>query len=204
VNQQARAALARLGVQVDPTRTLADYPAAVRQMVALARALELNARVLVLDEPTSSLDPEECERLFGVMRELRARGLGIVFITHFLEQTHAVSDRITVLRNGERVGTWAAAAPRRAGAGAADGRRERAPRWPSASAPRTGRWRASSASSRCGRTWCWPSRRAAGSFAGSPAAGRRSWPSAGSRRWASPRRAPSSGSGTSPAATSRR
>ncbi len=109
VNERARAALAVLGVPIDPTRTLADYPAAVRQMVAIARALELNARVLVLDEPTSSLDAEECERLFAVMRDLRARGLGIIFITHFLDQTYAVSDRITVLRNGERVGVWPAA-----------------------------------------------------------------------------------------------
>ncbi len=109
VNELARAALARLGVPVDPTRTLADYPAAVRQMVAIARALELKARVLVLDEPTSSLDAEECERLFAVMRDLRAQGLGILFITHFLDQTYAVADRITVLRNGERVGVWPAA-----------------------------------------------------------------------------------------------
>jgi simple sugar transport system ATP-binding protein len=110
LNARARAALARLGVEVDPGRTLADYPAAVRQMVAIARALELNARVLVLDEPTSSLDAGECARLFAVMRELRGRGLAILFITHFLDQTYAVADRITVLRNGERVGEWAAAA----------------------------------------------------------------------------------------------
>ena len=79
---------------------------AVQQMVAIARAVDMNCKVLILDEPTSSLDEKEVEMLFGLMRELRDRGVGIIFVTHFLEQVYAVSDRITVLRNGELVGEF--------------------------------------------------------------------------------------------------
>src|SRR6185369_7161232 len=79
---------------------------ALQQMVAIARALDLRARLLVLDEPTASLDEKEVAELFTVMRRLRAEGLGIVFVTHFLEQVYAVSDRITVLRNGQLVGAY--------------------------------------------------------------------------------------------------
>src|SRR4029079_19422858 len=75
----------------------------------IARALDLRARLLVLDEPTASLDEKEVAELFAVMRRLRADGLGIVFVTHFLEQVYAVSDRITVLRNGALVGEYATA-----------------------------------------------------------------------------------------------
>src|SRR4029079_17657104 len=81
---------------------------AVQQMVAIARAIGVEAKVLVLDEPTSSLDRHEVERLFAVLRQLRADGMAILFVTHFLEQMYAISDRITVLRNGERVGAWRA------------------------------------------------------------------------------------------------
>ncbi|HEY6608671.1 MAG TPA: sugar ABC transporter ATP-binding protein, partial [Candidatus Limnocylindria bacterium] len=78
------------------------------QMAAIARALEISsARILILDEPTSSLDAHETEQLFGVMRKLKRQGLAVVFITHFLDQVYAVSDRITVLRNGSLVGTFA-------------------------------------------------------------------------------------------------
>jgi simple sugar transport system ATP-binding protein len=78
-------------------------------MVAIARALDLKARLLVLDEPTASLDEKEVAELFDVMRQLRAQGLGIVFVTHFLDQVYALSDRITVLRNGQLVGEFPAA-----------------------------------------------------------------------------------------------
>lgn len=74
-------------------------------MVAIARAVDLSGKVLILDEPTASLDAQEVEMLFGIVRDLKARGLGIVFITHFLEQVYDLSDRITVLRNGQLVGT---------------------------------------------------------------------------------------------------
>ena len=102
----ARALLARLNLQIDVTRLLGSFPVAVQQMVAIARALAVKARVLILDEPTSSLDEQEVQRLFEVMRQLRDEGLAILFVTHFLEQMYAVSDRITVLRNGELVGEY--------------------------------------------------------------------------------------------------
>src|SRR5437588_612287 len=72
----------------------------------LARALDVSAKLLVLDEPTSSLDSGEVARLFDVMRQLCQQGMGIVFVTHFLDQVYAVSDRITVLRNGKLVGQY--------------------------------------------------------------------------------------------------
>lgn len=106
VHRRAAQLLARIGLQIDVTRLLSSYPVAVQQMVAIARALGVQARVLILDEPTSSLDDDEVRKLFEVLRRLRADGLAIVFVTHFLAQVYAVSDRITVLRNGRRVGEW--------------------------------------------------------------------------------------------------
>jgi len=100
---QSRALLARLNLEIDVTRLLSSYPVAVQQMVAIARALSVEAKVLILDEPTSSLDEQEVGRLFAVLRQLRGEGIAILFVTHFLEQMYAISDRITVLRNGERV-----------------------------------------------------------------------------------------------------
>jgi simple sugar transport system ATP-binding protein len=88
------------------TRTLSSYSVAVQQMVAIARALSVEAKVLILDEPTSSLDTGEVQRLFDVLRRLRDEGLAILFVTHFLEQVYAISDRITVLRNGTLVGEY--------------------------------------------------------------------------------------------------
>jgi simple sugar transport system ATP-binding protein len=102
----ARALLARLNLAIDVTRLLSSYPVAVQQMVAIARALSVEAKVLILDEPTSSLDEQEVERLFAVMRQLRSEGMAILFVTHFLAQMVAISDRITVLRNGELVGEY--------------------------------------------------------------------------------------------------
>lgn len=109
VRERAAAALARLGISIDVTEPLASYSIALQQLVAIARALDISAQVLILDEPTSSLDEHEVERLFGVMRQLKAEGLGIVFVTHFLDQVYAVADRITVLRNGKLVGEFEAA-----------------------------------------------------------------------------------------------
>jgi simple sugar transport system ATP-binding protein len=102
----ARTLLARLNLSIDVTRLLSSYPVAVQQMVAIARALSVEAKVLILDEPTSSLDEQEVERLFAVMRQLRSEGMAILFVTHFLAQMVAISDRITVLRNGELVGEY--------------------------------------------------------------------------------------------------
>jgi monosaccharide-transporting ATPase len=102
----AEALLAELHLQIDVDRLLGSYPVAVQQMVAIARALGVSARVLILDEPTSSLDQNEVRELFAVMRRLRERGMAILFVTHFLDQVYAVSDRITVLRNGQPAGEY--------------------------------------------------------------------------------------------------
>ncbi|NIF55834.1 sugar ABC transporter ATP-binding protein [Burkholderia sp. Ax-1724] len=108
INTKAREALAALDLFVDVTRSLDSYPIAVQQMVAIARAVSVDASVLILDEPTSSLDDGEVARLFAVLRRLREAGMAILFVTHFLEQTYAVSDRITVMRNGTREGEYLA------------------------------------------------------------------------------------------------
>lgn len=97
--------LAPYGLDIDVNRGLDSYSVAVQQIIAIARAVSLSGKVLILDEPTASLDTREVEMLFGVVRELRARGLGIVFISHFLGQVFEISDQITVLRNGRLVGS---------------------------------------------------------------------------------------------------
>lgn len=102
----ARECLARVGLDIDVEVELGTLSVALQQMVAIARALDLKARLLILDEPTASLDEHEVEQLFKVMRRLRDEGLGIVFVTHFLDQVYAVTDRITVLRNGTLVGEY--------------------------------------------------------------------------------------------------
>ncbi|WP_206927747.1 sugar ABC transporter ATP-binding protein [Thalassospira povalilytica] len=102
----AKAALETLGLDIDVNRPLGSYSVAIQQLVAIARAVALDARVLILDEPTASLDGDEIQTLFRIMRDLRDKGLGIVFVTHFLDQVYAVTDRITVLRNGRLVGTF--------------------------------------------------------------------------------------------------
>ncbi len=106
MRRQAARALDRLGLKLDVTRELRSCSIALQQMVAIARALDVQARLLILDEPTSSLDEEECAALFAVLRRLRGEGLAIVFVTHFLDQVYAVTDRITVLRNGGFVGEF--------------------------------------------------------------------------------------------------
>jgi monosaccharide-transporting ATPase len=105
MNIQASEILKRvLGINVDVTRQLGSYSVAIQQMVAIARALEIeSAKVLILDEPTSSLSRNETEQLFSVMRKLRSEGVGIIFITHFIDQVYEISDRITVIRNGRLI-----------------------------------------------------------------------------------------------------
>ncbi len=98
--------LESLSIPARPKQQLGSCSLAVQQMVAIARAVDAECKVLILDEPTSSLDDKEVEMLFSLMRDLRSRGVGIIFVTHFLEQVYAVSDRITVLRNGELVGEY--------------------------------------------------------------------------------------------------
>lgn len=109
MNAMARQLLAQYDIDIDVKAQLSSFSVAVQQLVAIARAVDLSGSVLILDEPTASLDRHEVELLFSVMRKLRERGLGIVFITHFLDQVYTISDRITVLRNGRLVGTRAIA-----------------------------------------------------------------------------------------------
>src|SRR6202023_3425092 len=106
ITKRARTALARLELSIDVGRQLSSYSIAIQQLVAIARALDISAKLLVLDEPTSSLDRTEVEELFKKLRKLRDRGLGLIFITHFLDQVYEISDSITVLRNGCRVGCF--------------------------------------------------------------------------------------------------
>lgn len=104
MNAAAAELLERYGLKADPAEMLGRYSTAVQQLIAIARAVDLSAKVLILDEPTASLDRHEVETLFEVMRRLKGMGIGIVFVTHFLDQVYEISDRITVLRNGRLVG----------------------------------------------------------------------------------------------------
>ncbi|SMF56540.1 simple sugar transport system ATP-binding protein [Tistlia consotensis] len=108
--EKARARLKRLSLEIDVERALGSFPVAVQQLVAIARALEEDSRVLVLDEPTASLDAQETRLLFRILRDLKAQGMAVVFISHFLDQVYEISDRISVLRNGRLVGSAATAA----------------------------------------------------------------------------------------------
>jgi len=109
VHRLAAEHLAALGLAIDTRSILSTHSIAIQQLVAISRAMVLDARVLILDEPTSSLDRGEVERLFAVIRELRDQGVAILFVSHFLEQVYEISDRITVLRNGRLVGEHIAA-----------------------------------------------------------------------------------------------
>ncbi len=111
VNRRTREKLAaklldELGIPARSTQQLGSCSLAVQQMVAIARAVDMKCKVLILDEPTSSLDDKEVNMLFDLMRDLKSQGVGIIFVTHFLEQVYEVCDRITVLRNGELVGEY--------------------------------------------------------------------------------------------------
>ena len=106
MNRKSTEVLKNLDIHVAPTQSLDECSLAIQQMIAIARAVDMKCRVLILDEPTSSLDDDEVQKLFVLMRKLRAEGVGIIFVTHFLEQVYEVCDRITVLRNGELVGEY--------------------------------------------------------------------------------------------------
>jgi simple sugar transport system ATP-binding protein len=103
--KRSKEILSGFGLDIDPSLLLSSYSIAIQQVVAIARAVELAGKVLILDEPTASLDREEIDLLFSVVRKLTERGLAVVFITHFLDQVFEISDRATILRNGRIVGT---------------------------------------------------------------------------------------------------
>ena len=106
INRRSKELLKKLSVDIDVTKSLDHYPVAIQQMVAIARAVDVDAKILILDEPTSSRDEGETARLFKIVRQLQQRGMGIIFISHFLEQIYEICDHITILRNGELVGAY--------------------------------------------------------------------------------------------------
>lgn len=107
VNAETEKILQSMDIPAKATQQLGSCSIAVQQMIAIARAVDTDCKVLILDEPTSSLDEQEVEKLFKVMRDLRAKGVGIIFVTHFLDQVYEVCDRITVMRDGQLVGEYA-------------------------------------------------------------------------------------------------
>ena len=106
VNRRSVELLQKLDVDIDVNKTLDNYPVAIQQMVAIARAVDVDAKILILDEPTSSRNEGETARLFKIVRQLQKQGMGIIFISHFLEQIYELCDHITILRNGELVGSY--------------------------------------------------------------------------------------------------
>jgi ribose transport system ATP-binding protein len=105
MNREARKLLKGLGLDINPRRTMGSLPVGLQQLVELSRVLFSGARIIILDEPTSALSPPEVKQLFDVLRRLRAEGRSIIFISHFLDDVIAISDRITVFRNGRKVVT---------------------------------------------------------------------------------------------------
>jgi monosaccharide-transporting ATPase len=106
VHEAAAEHLQGLGLSIDTRSALSSHSIAIQQLVAISRAMVLDAKVLILDEPTSSLDRSEVEQLFGVVRDLRDKGVAVLFVSHFLDQVYEIADRITVLRNGKLVGEY--------------------------------------------------------------------------------------------------
>ncbi|WP_250006237.1 sugar ABC transporter ATP-binding protein [Actinoplanes sp. M2I2] len=106
MRRRAQRSLARLDLDIDVSAQLDSYSLAIQQMVAIARAVDLSAKILILDEPTSSLDASEVRQLFTIMRRLRDDGVAILFVSHFLDQVYEIADRMTVLRNGRLIGEY--------------------------------------------------------------------------------------------------
>ena len=106
MNDSADKILQSLDIPAKSTQQLSSCSIAIQQMVAIARAVDMDCKVLILDEPTSSLDEQEVQKLFGLMRDLKKRGVGIIFVTHFLDQVYEICDKITVLRDGKFVGEY--------------------------------------------------------------------------------------------------
>src|SRR3712207_5878825 len=103
MHAEAEALLARFGISIEVRRPLMAYPTAVQQMVAIARAIGFEAKLVIMDEPTSSLDEREVEVLFGVIRQLKEAGVSVVFVSHKLDELYAVCDRVTIMRDGRTV-----------------------------------------------------------------------------------------------------
>lgn len=106
INNDAKESIRKLELDIDVTKPISSYSVAIQQLIAITRALEISAKVLILDEPTSSLDLAEVAQLFKVVRRLKAEGMAIVIVTHFIDQVYEITDKITVLRNGKFVGEY--------------------------------------------------------------------------------------------------
>jgi simple sugar transport system ATP-binding protein len=106
MREQSRGVLDTLGIEVDPESMLGTHSLAIQQLISIARAIHIDAKVLILDEPTSSLDADEVAELFRIIRNLRDDGVAILFVSHFLDQVYEIADRLTVLRNGRLVGEY--------------------------------------------------------------------------------------------------
>ena len=109
MDRDARTQIASLGLDIDPHTRMGSHPVGIQQLIELSRVLFSGARIIILDEPTSALSPPEVERLFKALRQLRNEGRSLIFISHFLEDVLAISDRITIFRNGRKVATATAA-----------------------------------------------------------------------------------------------
>lgn len=107
MNNQTKEILSQYGLEIDVAQLLSTYSVAIQQIIAIARAVDLSGKVLILDEPTASLDAKEVQMLFGVIKKLKEKNIGIIFISHFLDQVFEISDTITVLRNGALIETVA-------------------------------------------------------------------------------------------------
>lgn len=105
INREAKRLIASLGLDIDPASSMNSHPVGIQQLVELSRVLFSGARTIILDEPTSALSPPEVQRLFEVLRKIKADGRGIIFISHFLDDVLEISDTITVFRNGQKVAT---------------------------------------------------------------------------------------------------
>ncbi|HEV7252747.1 MAG TPA: sugar ABC transporter ATP-binding protein [Mesorhizobium sp.] len=105
MSREAKKQLASLGLDIDPAARMGSLPVGLQQLVELSRVLFSGAKIIILDEPTSALSPPEVARLFAALKRLKAQGRAIVFISHFLDDVLAVSDRVTVFRNGRKVAT---------------------------------------------------------------------------------------------------
>lgn len=103
MNKRSKELLSKFDLDIDVTKSLSYYTVAVQQMVAIVRALDISAKVLILDEPTSSLDKDETEKLFKLLKKLKKAGIAIIFITHYIDDVYEIADTITVLRNGKFV-----------------------------------------------------------------------------------------------------
>ncbi|GAB2569894.1 sugar ABC transporter ATP-binding protein [Paractinoplanes abujensis] len=106
MRKRATALLGRLDLDLDVSAQLDSFSLAIQQMVAIARAVDTRSKILILDEPTSSLDAGEVEQLFAIMRRLRDENVAILFVSHFLDQVYEIADRMTVLRNGRLIGEY--------------------------------------------------------------------------------------------------